>query len=66
MGETEDKSLTVHTGKNYKKKEKKDNFHHNKKKHKKQNKTKRDPSNVRCYTCDEKGHFCKILSHQEK
>ena len=55
MGETEDQALTVHTKKNFKK----ENFHHNKKKDKKQKKTKRDPSNVRCYTCDEKGHFAR-------
>ena len=29
------------------------------KKDNKQKKTKRDPSNVRCYTCDEKGHFAR-------
>ena len=43
MGETEDQALIVHTRKNYKKKE---NHHHNKKNDKKQNKIKRDPSNV--------------------
>ena len=51
MGETKDQALTVHTRKNYKKKE---NHNHNKKKDKKKNKLRRDPSNVRCYTCDEK------------
>ena len=56
MGATKDRALIVHTSKNFNK-EKKDNFHHNKKKDKKKNNTKRDPSNVRCYTCDEKGHF---------
>ena len=45
MGETEDQALIVHIRKKYKK-EKKEKFHHNKKKDKKQNKTKRDPSNV--------------------
>ena len=63
MGATEDQALVVHTRKNYKKKEKKENYQHNKKKDKKQKKTNRDPSNVRCYTCDEKGHFvrdCRI------
>ena len=59
MGETDDQSLTVHTRKNFKKKEKKENFNHNKKKDKKPKKTKRDTSNVRCYTCDEKGHFAR-------
>ena len=57
MGENENQYLTVHTRKNYKKKEKKENHHHNKKKDKKQKKIKRDPSNVRCFTCAEKGHF---------
>ena len=45
MGAIEDQALTVHTNKNYKKKEKKGNYHHNKK-DKKQKKIKRDPSNV--------------------
>ena len=59
MGATEDQALTVHTRKNYKKKEKKENHHHKKKKDTKQKKIKRDSSNVRCYTCDEKGHFAR-------
>ena len=58
MGATEDQALTVHTRKNFKKKEKKENFHHNKK-DKKPKKTKRDTSNVRCYTRYEKGHFAR-------
>ena len=57
MGTTDDQALAVYTRKNFKKKEKKENFHHNKKKDKKLKKTKRDLSNVRCYTCDEKGHL---------
>ena len=56
MGATDDQALAVYTKKNFKKKEKKEKFHHNKKKEKKL-KTKRDISNVRCYTCDEKGHL---------
>ena len=56
MGATEDQALTIHTMKNYKKKE---NYHHKKKKDKKQKKTKRDTSNVWCYTCDKKGHFAR-------
>ena len=63
MGGTKDPNFTIHTRKNYKKKEKKENHHQNKKKDKKQNKIKRDPSNVRRYTCDEKGPLCKRLSH---
>ena len=59
MGATEYQDLIVHTRNNFKKKEKKENFHHNENKDKKQKKTKRDPSNVRCYTCDEKGHFAR-------
>ena len=43
MGATKYQALTVHTEKNYNKKEK---FHHNKKKDKKLKKTNRDTSNV--------------------
>ena len=57
MGATEYQDLIVHARNKFKKKEKKENFHHNKKKDKKQKNTKINPSNVRCYTCDEKGHF---------
>ena len=63
MGSTEYQALTVHTRKNFKKKE---NLHHNKKKDKKQKKTKRDPSNVHCYTCDEKGHFARDCNIRKK
>ena len=49
MGETEDKSLTVHTGINHNKRE----DHH----HKRQKKFRRNPSSFRCYACDEKGHY---------
>ena len=66
MGATEYQSLIVHTRKNYKKKEKKDNYHHNNKNGKKQKKIKRDPSNVRCYTCDEKGHFARDCPTRKK
>ena len=66
MGATEDQSLTVHTMKNFKKKEKKEDFHHNKKKDNKQNTSKRDPSNVRCYTCDENGHFARDYRIKKK
>ena len=65
MGETEDQALIVHTRKNYKK-EKKENHHHNKNKDKKQNKIKRDPSNVRFYTCDEQGHFARDCPIRKK
>ena len=66
MGENEDQYLMVHTRRKYKKKEKKHNFHHNNKKENKQNKTKIDPSNVRCYTCDEKGHFARDYPIRKK
>ena len=57
MGATGDQALVVYTKNNFRKKENKENFHHNKKKDKKSKNTKRDLSNVRCYTCDEKGHL---------
>ena len=66
MGENEDKALTVHTRKNFKKKQKKENFHHNKMKDKKAKKTKRDISNVRGYTCDEKGHLARDCPIQKR
>ena len=65
MEEIEGQALTVHTTKNYKK-EKKENYHHNKKKDKKQKNIKRDPSNVRCYTYDEKGHFVRDYPIKKK
>ena len=46
MGATEDKALRVHTRKNCKKKEKKENHLHKKKKDNQQKMIKRDPSNV--------------------
>ena len=58
MGRIEDQAITVHTGNNFNKKEQY-NVHHNKKKDKKQKKPKRDTSNVRGCTCDEKGHFAR-------
>ena len=65
MGETEDQALIVHTRKNYKK-EKKENHHHNNNKDKKQKNIKRDPSNVRCYTYDENGHFVRDCVMRKK
>ena len=46
LGATNNQALTVYTRKNFKKKEKKQNFHRNKKKEKKQKNTKRDTSNI--------------------
>ena len=66
MGETDDQALVVYTKKNFKKKEKKENFHHNQKKDKKPKKSKRDLSNVRCYTCDEKGHLVRDCPIQKR
>ena len=66
MGSTKYQSLTAHTEKNFNKKDMKETFHHNNKKEKKQKKTKRDTSNVRCYTCDEKGHFARDCLIKEK
>ena len=63
MGETNDQDLTVYTRENFKKKE---NFQHNKKKDKKPKKTKRDISNVQCYTCDEKRHLARECPIQKK
>ena len=66
MGASDDQSLAFYTRKNFKKKDKKENFHHNKKKDKKPKKAKRDFSNVRCYTCDEKGHFARDSAIRKK
>ena len=63
MGATWDQALMFHTRKNFKKKEK---FHHNKKKDKKQNKFRNGPSNIWCYTSDEKGHFARDCPNKKK
>ena len=49
MGAIEDQSLTIHTKRKHNKRE----FHY----HKRQRKPRRDLFSVRCYTCDEKGHY---------
>ena len=57
MGATEDQTLISRTRRNYIKKE---NHHYNKRKdhhQKRQKKSIKYPSNIRCYTCDEKGHY---------
>ena len=54
---SEDKALTVHS-----KKGRRENHHHQgKHSHQKNNYMRRDPSKLRCYTCDEIGHFAKIV-----
>ena len=65
MGATDDQALAVYTRKNFKKKEKNEYFHHNKK-DKKPKKTKRDISNIRCYTYDEKGHLARDCTIQKR
>ena len=57
MGAIEYQALTIHTKINHRNKE---DHHHNRRKdhhHTRQNKFNRDPYNIRCYTCDEKGHY---------
>ena len=50
---TEDQSLTVHSRKG-----RRENHHHQgKNSHQKNNFVRRDPSKLRWYTCDERGHF---------
>ena len=52
---SEDQSLTVHS-----KKGRRENHHHQgKHSHQKNNFVRRDPSKLRCYTCDERGHFAR-------
>ena len=50
MGSIVDQALIVHSKRNHRKKE---DHHHNKR----QKEFIRDPSNIICYTCDEKGHY---------
>ena len=51
----EDQDLKVHS-----KKGRKESHHHQgKHSHQKDNFVKRDPSKLRCYTCDEIGHFAR-------
>ena len=51
---SEDQALTVHS-----KKGRRENHHQGKHSHHKDNFVKRDPSKLRCYTCDETGHFAR-------
>ena len=52
---SEDQALTVHSKKGI------TEIHHHQGKpsHQKDNFVKRDPSKLRCYTCDERGHFAR-------
>ena len=52
---SEDQALTVHS-----KKGRRENNHHQvNHSHQKDDLVKRDPSKIRCYTCDERGHFAR-------
>ena len=61
---SEDKALIVHS--------KKRSSHHPKGKHFHKSNTRKDLSRIRCYTCDEKGHYArecpriKNFSHRKK
>ena len=63
----EDQALTAHT-----KNKKREHSHHKKEKHHDWNQRdnlripRRDQSNVRCYTCDEKGHFSRDCPKNKK
>ena len=65
---SEDQAFTVHS----KKGRRKNHHHQGKHSHKKNNLVRRDPSKLRCYTCDEIGHFAKdcpknkVHSHKRK
>ena len=50
---SEDQALTVHS----RKRRRENNHHQGKNSHEKDNFVKKDPSKLRCYTCDERGHF---------
>ena len=55
MGASDDQSLTAHAKKNEGKRE--DHSHKRTKKFQKNHRSRRDYTNLRCYTCNEKGHF---------
>ena len=55
---SEDKSLTIHSKKGIR-----ENHHNqNKHSHQKNNFVRRDPSKLKYYTCDERGHFARSCS----
>ena len=55
MGASDDQALTTQAKKNEGKRE--DHFHRRPKKFQKNHRPRRDYTNSRCFTCDEKGHF---------
>ena len=55
MGASDDQDLTTHTQKNEGKRG--DHSHRRPKKFQKNHRSRRDYTNFRCYTCDEKGRF---------
>ena len=57
MGASDDQALTAQAKKNAGKRE--DHSHRRPKKFQKNHRPRRDYTNIRCYTCDEKGHLSK-------
>ena len=58
---SEDQDLTVHSNKG-----RRENHHHQgKHSHQKNNFMRRDPSKLRCYTCNKIGHFAKNCSQNK-